>query len=346
MKQSQMNPSIWPLVATAYFAVCLVVVPARAQSVPAVTSTQTTPATTTISANDAAARGNDLLGVDDQITVHLQDLEEVTDKTMRIGSSGDISLPYIGRVHAAGLSVAELEQSISELMKRYVKRPEVTVNRTEMRSQPVSVIGQVKSPGVHQLKGRKTLVELLSLAGGLQDDAGYSAKITRQKQWGRIPLASSVTDPTGEYDTAEVPLRDLLSATDPSLNIAIMPNDVITVPKAEMVYVIGEVTKPGGIVLGDQRNITVLGALSAANGVTHSAKAPAATILRVEIGSATRREIPVDLKAMLAGKAEDLVMRVNDILYIPGNTQRSVAIRALESALQIGTGVAILSVRP
>ena len=317
-------------------------VPTQAQTVPA-------PAAGPMAAGpslDAYQAGNDLLGVDDQITVHLQDLEEVTDKTMRIGSSGDISLPYVGRVHAAGLSVAELEQTISERMKRYVKQPEITVNRTEMRSQPVSVIGQVKTPGVQQLKGRKTLVEMLSMAGGLQDDAGYSVKVTRQRQWGRIPLASSVTDSTGEYETAEVPLRDLLSATDPALNIAIMPNDVITVPKAEMVYVIGEVEKAGGIVLGDQRNITVLGALSAANGMTRTAKAPAATILRVEHGSATRKEIPVDLKAMLAGKAEDLVMRVNDILYVPGNTQRSVAIRALESALQIGTGVAILSVRP
>ncbi|PYS48323.1 MAG: hypothetical protein DMG13_25790 [Acidobacteria bacterium] len=287
-----------------------------------------------------------LLGPDDQITIRVVDAEEISDKPVRIGRTGDITLPMIGSIHAAGLTVEQLEKEIGDRLRKYFKAPEVWITRMEMRSQPVAVIGAVVSPGVHQLQGRKTLVEILSMAGGLKEDAGYTVKITRWLEWGRIPLPDASDDSTGQFSVAEVPLRDLTQAANPAGNIMIMPNDVITVPKADMVYVIGEVGKSGGIVMGGQQQVTVLQAVSMAAGLMKTAKAKEAKILRLNPSSFKRDEVRVDLKALLAGKIDDVPMQPEDILFIPNSSTHSVAVRALEAALQLGTGVAILAARP
>jgi polysaccharide export outer membrane protein len=252
----------------------------------------------------------------------------------------------IGTIHAAGLTVEQLEMEIGDRLKKYFKAPEVWITRMEMRSQPVAVIGAVTNPGVHQLQGRKTLVEILSMAGGLKEDAGYTVKITRLLELGRIPLPNASEDPTGQFSIAEVPLRDLTQAANPAGNILIMPHDVITVPKADMVYVIGDVGKSGGIILGGQHQVTVLQAVSMAAGLAKTAKAKEARILRLNPSSSMRDEVRVDLKALLAGKIADVPMQPEDILFVPNSSSRNVTMRALEAALQIGTGVAILSARP
>ena len=144
-----------------------------------------------------------------------------------------------------------------------------------------------------------------------------NVKITRRLEWGRIPLPNAVEDSTGQFSIAEVPLRDLTEATNPAGNILIMPNDVISVPKAEMVYVIGDVVKSGGIVLGGQQQITVLQAVSMAAGLTKTAKSKEAKILRLNTASAKRDEVPIDLKALLAGKIDDVPMQADDILFVP-----------------------------
>src|SRR5205814_10520807 len=111
------------------------------------------------------------------------DEEQIPGKPIRISTNGYITVPMAGRLHAAGLTVEQLELEITERMKKYIQDPQVSVVRMEIRTQPVSVIGMVTTPGVHQLQGRKTLVEILSLAGGGKDEAGYAAKITRQLEW-------------------------------------------------------------------------------------------------------------------------------------------------------------------
>jgi polysaccharide export outer membrane protein len=262
-----------------------------------------------------------------------------------VNAAGYITLPMAGSIKAAGLSVDELEAEITRRLKTYYKMPEVSVTRTEFRSQPVSVLGEVERPGTHELKGRKTLAEILSLAGGLKEDAGSNAKITRRIEWGRIPLPNASDDPTGRFSIADVSLRDLTEAVNPANNVLIMPEDVISVSKADLVYVIGDVVKAGGIVLNGKQPVTVLQALSLADGPSKTAKSTEAKILRVNPSSAKRAEIPVNLKALLAGKIDDVAMQPNDILFVPAGN-RAVTARLLESALQVGTGVAILSIRP
>src|SRR5437867_4019906 len=125
-------------------------------------------------------RSTYVLGPDDVVNIRVLDAEEITDKPVRISSTGQISLPMIGRLQAAGLTVEQLEAELVTQLKAYFKEPEVAVSMAEFRSQPVSVIGAVGNAGVLQLQGSKTLVEILSMAGGLRADAGYSIRITRK----------------------------------------------------------------------------------------------------------------------------------------------------------------------
>jgi polysaccharide export outer membrane protein len=287
-----------------------------------------------------------LLGPDDQLTIRVADVDEISDKPVRISSTGFITLPLAGRIHAAGMTVEQLESEIAERLDPYLNEPTVSVTRMEIRSQPVSVIGAVASPGVHQLQGQKTLVEMLSMAGGLKEDSGYKVRVTRRLEWGRIPLSDAADDPTGEFSFVEISLPDLTDGKNPALNIPIMPNDVISVAKAEMVYVIGDVGKSGAIMLGGRQQVTVLQAVSIAGGAAKTAKTKQTKILRLDPASAKRTEISIDLAALLGGKVDDVPMQPEDILYVPSGSNRNLTTRALESVLQIGTGVAILSVRP
>ncbi len=113
-----------------------------------------------------------VLGPDDQIVIHAIDAPEISDKPVLIGTNGNITLPLIGRVQAGGLTVEQLETELNTRLKKYVQDPQVSVTVAEFRSQPVSVFGAVTKPGVIQLRGRKTLYEVLSMAGGPARDRG------------------------------------------------------------------------------------------------------------------------------------------------------------------------------
>ena len=281
------------------------------------------------------------LGPGDQIAISALEAEEISGKPILIESNGNIEVPLMGRVHAAGLTVEQLQEELATRLKTYVKDPQVSVNVTEMHSQPVSILGSVASPGVHQLQGRKTLVEMLSLAGGVRPDAGYEVKITRKLEWGPIPLPGANTDPTGQFSIGEVVLRDIMEAKSPEQNIFIMPHDIISVPRAEMVYVIGDVMKAGSIVLGDQKEVSVLQALSMAGGLGKTAKPREAKILRPASGSSTRVEVPVDLKAVLAGKRSDISMHAEDMLFVPTSGAKSVAVQTMQAVVGSGIGAII-----
>ena len=178
-------------------------------------------------------------------------------------------------------------------------------------------------------------------AGGLRPDAGYSVRITRRLKWGRIPLPNATDDPTGRFTVAAINIRSIMDAVNPAENIEIRPEDVISVPKADLIYAIGAVRKAGGFVLGEHESISALQALALAEGLDRAAAAQNARILRATSGSANRAEIPVDIKKILAGVSADVALKADDILFIPTSASRNVALRTFEAAVQIGTGVAI-----
>jgi polysaccharide export outer membrane protein len=254
---------------------------------------------------------------------------------------GNVNLALAGRIHAGGLTVETLEIEIAKRLKRYVLSPTVSVTITEFRSQPISILGAVNKPGIHQLQGHKTLFEALSLAEGLRTDAGDQIRITRRKEWGPIPLKDAVMDSSGEYAVASVSIKSIMEATNPQENIEMKPNDVISVPKAKMVYVVGSVHRPGGFVLSERETVSVLQAVSLAEGLDRTASAGKAVILRSSNGSGHGAEVPIDVGKILSGKLKDMPLEANDILFIPNSKIKSIALRSAEALIQAGTGMAI-----
>ena len=282
-----------------------------------------------------------VLGADDLLSIRVLQAPELVDKPVRIDLSGSLELPYIGHVHAAGLTIELLKAELESKFTLIIREPQVSINVEEFRSQPVSILGAVNTPGVHQIRGKKTLVEVLSLAGGLHQDAGNSIKITRRMEWGRIPLSSAVEDSTGQFSIGTVDLRALMQAKDPTVNVLVLPDDVISVPRAEMVYVVGEVVRTGGFILNERESMSLLEALSLAGGLNHEASPQSARILRIKRGNTDRTEIPVNLKKVLAGQARDAQLLPEDILFIPGSAAKRASLRAVEAAIQMGTGIVV-----
>jgi polysaccharide export outer membrane protein len=296
----------------AFAILTLAVVYAAAQQ-PAVTSTQTV--------------SGYVLGPDDEIMIRGIDAPEIPEKPEKpvlIGTNGNITLPLIGRVKAGGLTVEQLEGELAIRFKEFIQDPQISVTVTEFRSQPVSVFGAVTKPGVVQLRGRQTLYEVLSMAGGPRDTAGSILTVTRRRDSGEIPLPSARLDPTGQFSTVELNVQEILEGKNPAVNIEIKPNDVISVSEASsnMIYVVGDVQHAGAFTLGGQRNVSVLRALSLAGGLGHTAKPEKARIVHAVPGEPKLREIPVNIQRILSGKAGDVELGPDDVLVIPTSSRK------------------------
>jgi polysaccharide export outer membrane protein len=279
-----------------------------------------------------------ILGPNDEININAVEAEEISNKPLRIDAGGDVSLPMVGRLHAAGLTVQEFEKELTERLKTYIRQPQVSVNVTQLRSQPVTVIGSVKNPGVIQLEGRKSLVEVLSLAGGTLPEASSKLTITRRNDSGPLPLPSAKTE--NAYSVGEVDMRSIIDASRPEQNIPIMPNDIISVGRAPLVYAVGVLNKPGGYVLNDKQTVSVLQLIAMAGGTAPRANTGGARILRPVPGS-TREEVPIKLKDIMAGKAKDVILQPEDILYVPDSYAKNALQKSLDTAIQVSTGLAI-----
>jgi polysaccharide export outer membrane protein len=265
-----------------------------------------------------------VLGPDDQILIRALEGLDLGDKPVLIGTNGNITLPLVGRIQAAGLTVEQLEGELASRLKAYVKEPQVSVTVTDFRSQPVSVFGAVTTPGVIQLRGRKTLYEVLSLAGGPRETAGSTVSIVRLAENGVIPLPGVSQDPTGRYSSAELDMKEILDGKNPAADIEIKPHDVISVSQGNnrMVYVVGDVQRSGAFNLGGQRTLSVLSAVSLAGGLGHTAKPEHALIFRPAPDGQKHQEIAVNIRQILKGKAEDIGLRPDDILVVPTSSRK------------------------
>ncbi len=281
------------------------------------------------------------LGPGDQLMFSGIAAEEIANRPFRVDPDGEVSLPMIGRLPAAGLTVPQFEEALNKRLSIYIREPQVVVTIAEFRSQPVSVVGAVRSPGTHQLEGQKNLMEMIALAGGFREDAGNVIKITRELEWGTIPLPGATIDSSKKFSLAEVKIRRILEARNPADNIPIMPRDVISVPKGELVYVIGGVNKAGGFILSEKEDMSVLQALSLAEGLDRTADSRHAKVLRLQSSQEQRIEIAVDVKKILGGTSKDVPLQAGDILFVPDSTVKRVGLRSTEAVIQAVTGVAI-----
>jgi polysaccharide export outer membrane protein len=289
-----------------------------------------------------------VIGPGDVLTLSEADLEDTTvfaDKLFRVDSGGDVNFPLAGRVHAAGLTTVALEAAIDERFAKILKDPQAVVGIAEFHSQPVSVLGAVNSPGILQIAGGKNLFEVLSLAGGLREDAGNTIKITRNIKSGPIPLPDAKPDPTGQFSVASVKVKTIMRATDPAQNILVMPEDIITVPKGEVVYIVGDVTKPGGFILGESGTLSTLQVISLAEGLLKTSAPARAEILREIPGVPGRTQIPVNVKQLLAGKSPDIPLQPEDILFIPNSRAKSAGYRTVDAIVGMASGAVLVASR-
>ena len=278
-----------------------------------------------------------VLGPGDQILVRAANAPELNEKTIRIDLSGYINLPVVGRVQAGGTTVEALETELHRRLKIFLEEPDVSVSVMEYQSQPVSVFGEVASPGVHQLQGRKSLVELLAITGGVKADAGPVVMITRRMEYGRVPLPGAADDPTGRFSIAQVELKPLIQARTPQYDITIQPYDIISIPHAEFIYIAGDVLRSGTQPLIEKSTISIVEALSTAGGLTKTADPKKARILRATKANAIRPQEPVNIAKIMHGDSEDVQLMAGDILVIPSSNTKKAAQRALEAAIQIGS---------
>jgi polysaccharide export outer membrane protein len=239
------------------------------------------------------------------------------------------------------MTIQEMESLLNDRLKTYVKDPHVVVAITEFRSQPVSVLGLVGNPGVHQLQGRKTLLEILSQAGGMRPEAGATAKITRRIEYGEIPVPGATVDSSGQFSIAKLPLKAIADGLNPEQNILIRPHDVISVPRGEIVYVIGEVKKSGGFVLSDRKKTTVMEVLAMAEGMGPDANKKKAEIMRLVPEQEDRSKIIVNLDKILSGQQTDIAMQAEDILIISPSMAKKATRRIAETSFTTALRMAI-----
>jgi len=271
------------------------------------------------------------IGPDDLIGITVYDAPELT-RTARVGSDGDIRLPMLRQhVHASGLYPGELENAIVKALtsENVLVEPIVTVSVVEYRSRPITVVGAVKTPLTFQATGTVTLLDAISRAGGLTDNAGSEVLVSGQ--------------PTVESDKSvkliqRIPVHSLLAGENPALNLHLEGGEEIRVPEAGRVFVVGNVKKPGAFYITDGAESSVMKALALSEGL-NSYSSHKAYIYRQEAGSGGRNEIPVELKKIMDRKMPDVALMSNDILYVPDAAGLRASMKVLETSLGIGAGL-------
>lgn len=268
-------------------------------------------------------RSNYVLDANDQILIR-SNAEEINEKPFRIDADGNINLPLVGKVHAAGMSQQELEAELVRRLKEYIREPQVIISVTNFHSAPVFFVGAFARPGIYPLQGKRTLVEMLVSIGGLQPNASRHIKVTRRAEYGVIPLPGAIEDPDKKISTVEISMGSLRENVNPAEDIILQPFDVISVERAEKVYMNGEVGRTQGIELGERDSISLLQALTEVGGLTRDAKKSEVRILRPILNSTRRAEIDIDVAAIYRGEANDFPLLPNDVLYVPRSHMRAV----------------------
>lgn len=247
--------------------------------------------------------------------------DEKLNKTVRVSSQGNISLPLLGILKVKDLTSSELEKEIRDLLaERYLQDPNVSVFIKEYRSQRIAVMGAVEKPGVFEVTGQKTILDMLAMAGGLrgthENEAGQLLFLIRPPR----PEEEISKEKKDSYEqmpkTFVIDLEELLVKGDLTLNLPLMHGDVINVPVSGKIFVGGEVKNPGGFPLKGKK-LTVSQAIAMAGGLKTEASGSEAKIFRYT-GKGTEKEtLSVDVYAIEKGKTEDLFLKENDIIIVP-----------------------------
>lgn len=269
------------------------------------------------------------IGPGDLVEIVVFDLKEMN-RRVRVSQSGDVPLPLIGKVPAAGKTEAELGREIADRLSReYLQNPQVDVFIAEYRSELVAVTGSVGKPGLYPLnRDRNTILDMLSEAGGLTKGAGafidfMPARSAAAKQAMRRARDGKVRTPVdGGTGGISIDLAELMRGANRTLlQLPVIPGDVIFVPQSGMFSVEGWVDKPGTYPL--TRGMTVLSAVSAGGGELFPAELSRIELFREETMGARESTVQVvDLGAVRRGEGSDVVLRAGDVVHVPANPVR------------------------
>jgi polysaccharide export outer membrane protein len=266
------------------------------------------------------------IGAGDLVEMSVFDTPELSGK-LRVSNTGDIILPLVGSIHVAGMKAGDAQNLIRQkfIDGGFLKDPQVTVFVAEYATQGVSVLGEVKTPGIYPAFGAHKLMDYISLAGGLTPLAGTNITVTR----------------VGHPNDPEHLKISASSAPTPLNNPEILPGDSIFVEKTGLVYVIGEVARPGGFPMDHDDHLTILQAIALAQGTTYTAAKGSTKIIRTTPQG--HEEIPVDLNKILASKATDASLQDNDILFVPSSVAKA-TLKNMESLLPVAASATIYRV--
>jgi len=270
------------------------------------------------------------LGPGDLVEVGVYGVPELTTKA-RVSNDGDLYLPLIDYVHVGDLSLEESQKLIEKRLDDggFVKNPHVTIFVNEYASQGVTLLGEVGKPGIYPVLGERRLFDIFSAAGGLTDRASRTVSITRRNHPEKpqvVSLARNLTD-------------------KPESNVEVHPGDTIEIYRAPIVYIVGDVGRPSGLLV-DNGSLTVLQAIALAGGPNRTAKLNGTRIIRKSAGPNGMAETIVPLKKMLQAKAPDIPLQANDILFVPVSGAKVATARAVERAMALTTAVTIYAVHP
>jgi polysaccharide biosynthesis/export protein len=308
------------------------------------------------SAPPSTAYGGYMVGTGDLLDIRVAEEDDMTGR-YQVNPAGDIELPLLKTsIHAAGVSTFDLAKKIqTELQKEdLIKDPSVTVFIERGMSENITVLGQVARPGTYPIEQTTTVIDAISMAGGLTSQAGQYATVNEHAQQGAPPAnpeAGNATEQPASLQQTErvisIDLQEIMSGARPSANIQVHPGDVITVSDAATVYVVGAVTHPGAFTVQDQASgITVMRAIALVEGTQPTAALGKTIIVRHSNDTKQREEIPVDLDKIMKGKVQDPTLQANDILFVPQSgfkqgMHQAGQIATLAAAEIIGYGVAL-----
>jgi polysaccharide export outer membrane protein len=256
-----------------------------------------------------------LIGPGDLIQVDVMDTPEM-EQQVRVTDEGTVPLAYIGSVYVGGKTPAAAAALIQAALieKKVMYRPQVTVKMEELATQDVSVLGQVHTPGTYSITTPQTILKVLSLAGGLNDTADRNVVVKRHKSGEQIKYYVS--------NNSEQALSDV---------VMVYPGDIVLVARAPMVYVMGDVNRPGGYAI--VTNDAQLGVLQVVAMAGSAAKTSVQSRVRIIRTTAHGQvELPVRLDQIEKGKQPDIMLQANDIVYVPFSWMKNVAMESASIA--------------
>jgi polysaccharide export outer membrane protein len=275
----------------------------------------------------AAAPASLQISLGDLLEITVFDTPELSSR-LRVNNHGDILIPLAGTVHVQGLTAPEAAQAIAKKMvdAELILAPQVTVFIAEYATQGVTMAGEIRSPGVYPLLGPRTLLDMVTMAGGLGDSASKTISIIHRSDPSKVvTVRMNVSIQTPESFAAE--------------SYPIQPGDTIFVARSGIVYVVGDLKTPGGYQVEHNDRLTLLDAVALAGGPTTTSKLwDARLIRRTEHG---REELVVDLKKIMYGQGPDMLLQDGDILFVPISQRKVYTAQAISAVIGAATQYAL-----